>query len=369
MKIKASKNAILNVLKFNNSIIDNTVSSPYIQGILIEAIDNKIYLTSTNSFISAKTIIEKGIQIIEEGKLLVKSKIFFNIISKLKNEEIIIEKVDNSVLKIKTESFDSNINIMDEQQYPNINFDYVNWNEILLPPIAFKSAITKIMQSVSQNREKMSILNGICFNGENGKLDIYASDGYKLSFLSFEYKGQNFKITIDQNIFHILNEVIGFNENIKVYISDNNIMFKLDNIILSTKIMDADYPNITNIMKNPKDNMIVVKRKELIDAIERGIVLSMVEKKPIVKLGINKEELSISFRSYELGNSEEKIKLESFSGEDMTISLNATFLLSLLKVYNNDDITIYTSTQEKPVILEDKKEQNFIQLLLPIRNN
>ena len=158
MKIKASKNAILSVLKFNNSIIDNTVSSPYIQGILIEAIDNKIYLTSTNSFISAKTIIDKGIQIIEEGKLLVKSKIFFNIISKLKNEEIIIEKVDNSVLKIKTESFDSNINIMDEQQYPNINFDYDNWNEILLPPIAFKSAITKIMQSVSQNREKMSIL-------------------------------------------------------------------------------------------------------------------------------------------------------------------------------------------------------------------
>ena len=94
MKIKASKNAILSVLKFNNSIIDNTVSSPYIQGILIEAIDNKIYLTSTNSFISAKTIIDKGIQIIEEGKLLVKSKIFFNIISKLKNEEIIeIEKI------------------------------------------------------------------------------------------------------------------------------------------------------------------------------------------------------------------------------------------------------------------------------------
>ncbi|WPL40794.1 DNA polymerase III subunit beta [Malacoplasma iowae] len=194
MKIKANKNAILNVLKFNNSIIDNTVSSPYIQGILIEAIDNKVYLTSTNSFISAKTTIDKGIQIIEEGKLLVKSRVFFNIISKLKNEEIIIEKVDNSVLKIKTESFDSNINIMDEQQYPNINFDYHDWNEIILPPITFKSAITKIMQSVSQNREKVSILNGICFHGENDKLEVYASDGYKLSFYLLNTKDKISKL-------------------------------------------------------------------------------------------------------------------------------------------------------------------------------
>lgn len=368
MKFKTNKQNIINFIKFANSIVDNSISTPYILGLYIEAKDNKLYITSTNGYISSKSIIENNIQIIEEGKILIKSRLFFNILSKLKNEEILFEKVDNSILKIKTNNFDSNINIMDEEQYPLINFNYDNWNEIELSPVIFKAVSNKILQSVSQNREKISILNGVCFNGKENKLEVYGSDSFKLSYLVFKYEGPEFKITIDQNIFGIINEMIDFNQNIKIYISDNNIMFKINNIILSTKIMDGDFPNINGIIRSARENELVVNKKELIDAIDRGMVISSTEKKPIVKFEMNNEEIKISFKSLDQGYSDEKIKIISYKGNDISLSINAMYLLSLLKVYDSENIKLFTSTNDKPMILIDDNEENFIQLILPVRN-
>ncbi|WP_412032299.1 DNA polymerase III subunit beta [Malacoplasma muris] len=369
MKFILNKKNIIESIKTCNSLIDSNIISPFIQGMLLQAKNNKITIITSNGFVSCKSEIKENVKIIEEGSVLIKSKLFATIITKLKNEDILFEKVDNSVLKIKTESFDSNINIMDDEQYPNINFDYSSWEKIELEPIIFKSILTKIVHSVSQNKEKISILNGVFIESKDGKLHIVGTDSYKLSYITYDFDGPSFKITIDSSVFYLLSDIVDFKENVHLYLSDNNLMIKLGNFVFSTKIMDGDYPNIYDIIKSPRDSWLVVDKKEMMDALERGIVIAMVEKKPIVKLNMKEDSIIVSFKSIELGNSDEIIKVKEFSGSNLSLMLNASFLISLLKVVDSNEIKLSMSKENRPMILTDKKEENFLQLILPLRNS
>ena len=241
MKIKIEKKSLVNLVKMCNSIIDNLTSSPIIQGIYISAKNNKLSFTSTNSIISirSETLKDDECQIIEEGSILVKSKTFFSIIQKLKNESILLEKIDNSILKIKTETFDSNINLLDDEQYPIISFTYEGWEEIQLSPTIFKNIQTKIIHSVSQNKEKISVLNGVSISVKDKNMEIVGSDSYRLSYLLFKCSNSNFNVIIDSYILTILADVIDHSNNINLYISENNIIIKFKNYTFSTKVIEG----------------------------------------------------------------------------------------------------------------------------------
>lgn len=368
MKFLINKKDIFESIKISNSIVDNSVTTPYIQGMYIEAKNNKIIIITSNGFISCKSEITENVKVIEEGNILVKSKVFTNIVSKLKNEEIHFEKVDNSVLKIKTQSFDSNINIMEAQEYPSINFNYTEWQEINIKPIVFKSILTKIMHSVSIEKEKMTILNGVCLESKNNKLSIVGTDSKRLSYLSYDYQGPEFKIVIDTSVFSLISDIIDFNDDIKLYISNNNIMIKIRNFVFSTKMMDGEYPNVDAPIRSPRDNFVLVNKKEIVDALERGLVLAMAEKKPRVKLTFKEDNITVSFKSIELGNSEELVKTIDFGGNQLSLCFNASFVISLLKVIDNNNIRIYSSKENKPLVITDDNEPNFIQLLFPLRD-
>lgn len=372
MKIIISKNKIINALKLCNSISENIFSSPSFLGTLIEVNDKEIKFTASNGIISVHSIIEKSedVNILDKGRILVKTKPFFAILSKLKNEMITLEKVDNSVIKVKTSSFDSNINIMDEEKYPDINFSYSGWKELSILPTVFKKSISKIKHTVNNNKEKINIMSGICFNSisKDKTLEIIGTDSYKLAYYKFESNLEDFKIVLDVSLIELLIEMIDFDTNLKMYLSENNVIFKANNTIIASKIIEGEYPNVSRIIALPKENKVNFSKKNMIEALERGLVISSLEKKSIVKLTFSSEIIEISFNSIEFGNSKENITCKGSVKETTSILLNTHFLLSLLKSSENDNILLEFLDSLKPVALKDEKDPNFLQILVPVRN-
>ncbi len=373
MKIVISKDLLLNNIKICNSIVDNTNSTPIFLGLYIEVLDDSVKFTSTNGTISVNSIVRHSndCEILKQGVVLIKSRSFFSIIQKLKKENITLEKVDNFVLKIKTNTFDMNINIMDESQYPSINFSHYDWKEISIPSTIFEKVSSKIKQSVNLNKEKPSIFSGICFisNKEREILEVVGTDTFKLSYYCFNYKHEDFKFVLDTSLLDLLLSFLQTNTNIKLYISENNLIIKADNVTIAAKVLEGNYPNVNQIINSPKINKYIVSKKDLIEALERGIIVSSSEKKPIARINFEQSSMKLSFKSIDLGNSEEEINATSHAKEDhIMISFNAAFMITLLKTFENNVINIYTSSENKPIILEDEKEENYIQLLVPIKS-
>jgi DNA polymerase-3 subunit beta len=126
MKFTIEKSIFTQTLKSSVGILDAIITNPIMDCVLLEAVNNQLIITSSNNSASLKNTIQTGIKVEKEGKALVKGRIIYNIVSKLKEKELSLEIIDSSILRINTATFSSDINVLDFFSYPNINFDYTD---------------------------------------------------------------------------------------------------------------------------------------------------------------------------------------------------------------------------------------------------
>jgi DNA polymerase III sliding clamp (beta) subunit (PCNA family) len=125
MKISIEKQELLKHLKTSVGLLESLNTNPTMDCLLIEAKDKQLTIISSNNFSSLKNTTNK-LTISTPGKVLVRGKIIYSIISKLKEKQINIELIDNKILRISTESFSSDINTEESSTYPSINFNFEN---------------------------------------------------------------------------------------------------------------------------------------------------------------------------------------------------------------------------------------------------
>lgn len=124
MKIHINKQTLYSVLRTANSVVPSNAINPIIESILIDVnkATNTVNFIFLNNNLKILYSVKENIEIETEGKVLIKLKMLEPIISKLPNEMITLERIDTSSLKISKKNFESNINIIDETLFINIDF-------------------------------------------------------------------------------------------------------------------------------------------------------------------------------------------------------------------------------------------------------
>jgi DNA polymerase-3 subunit beta len=125
MKISISKQELFNKLRTSVNLLDSLNSNPIMDCLLIDVDEKQLIIISSNVFSSLRNTTTE-LTISKPGKVLVKGKILYNIISKIKEKMVDLELVDNSILRISTTSFLCDINTLDHSPYPDISFDIRN---------------------------------------------------------------------------------------------------------------------------------------------------------------------------------------------------------------------------------------------------
>lgn len=124
MKIHINKQTLYSVLRTANSVVPSNAINPIIESILIDVnkAANTVNFIFLNNNLKILYSVKENIEIETEGKVLIKLKMLEPIVSKLPNEMITLERIDTSSLKISKKNFESNINIIDETLFINIDF-------------------------------------------------------------------------------------------------------------------------------------------------------------------------------------------------------------------------------------------------------
>ena len=71
--------------------------------------------------------------------------------------------------------------------------------------------------------------------------------------------------------------------------------------------------------------------------------------------------------SVEIGRVEEKMNIKKDSDKEIKISFSAKFMMEALKSFEGEEATINFVGEVNPIIIKDNKEDNLMQLVLPIR--
>ncbi len=125
MKIKIQKKELMKNLEKISKAINSNSHLQSLKGILFEVKEKGITLLSSNGNLCIKKTIQLNdyIKIEKEGKILIPGVLFLKIIKKLENE-IELETKNNSLI-IKNENSKWTLQLMDESQFPIINFENI----------------------------------------------------------------------------------------------------------------------------------------------------------------------------------------------------------------------------------------------------
>ena len=201
------------------------------------------------------------------------------------------------------------------------------------------------------------------------EFECNATDSYRLARKVLTLKEEakeNYNIVVPgRNLLELIKIIE--DDPIELHIFNNKILFKSNNTLFQSRLINGSYPNTANLL--PKDNFlkVTVNINDLYNVIDRVSILTSDKEKNIVTLETNGNTLIMRSSSVEIGRVEEKMNIKKDNDNDIKISFSAKFMMEALKVFEGEEATINFVGEINPIIIKDDKEENLIQLVLPIR--
>ena len=372
MKLKIKKDVLLEALNKVSKAISTKNLVPVLAGIKFELNNNGLTLTASDNDITIQTFIDttnEHMTIEKEGSIIIQGKYILDIVRKLPDEIINIEVIDNLKILIFTENSEFNLNGISKSEYPNIELE-INKNPILISNKLFKSIVSQTVFAAS-NDESRPILTGINFKILDDNLECNSTDSYRLArkVIKLNNKSEEaYNIVIpSKNINEFVKIINDGDKNIELHIFNSKILFKYENIIFQSRLINGTYPNTSNLLPDEFILDIDVNINDLYNVIDRASILTSDKEKNIVTLETNNNKLFVRSSSAEIGRVEEKMKITKNGSEEIKISFVAKYMMEALKSFDCDSVKISFVGEIKPIILNSISDDTLIQLVLPIR--
>ena len=369
MKIKIKQKILIDQL--NNVIkgISNKNIIPILNCIKLSLDKDGLYLMSTDNEIAIKTFIDKKDieEIKEQGDIIVSGKLFYEIIRKLENDIINIEELVDSKLIIYTDNSSFTLNCNNVSEFPDLELSEVN-NPISINKLVFKNLVNQTIFATSQ-QESRPVLTGINFNFNNGVLECTATDSYRLAkkVINVENKDSFNFIIPTRNLNELIRMFNNEEDDVELHIFDNKVIFKFDNIIMLSRVINGSYPDTSKLIPTEFSLIMKVNLRQLYNAIDRASLLTNESDKNTIKLETNKNSIVISSNIPEIGYVEEKIEVEKNNKEELKIAFSSRYMMDALKSFDCEYVNLMFNGDIKPIIIKNIDSEDLTQLILPIR--
>ena len=370
MKFSTSKNELQSALQKLSKATPSRSTLPILNSVLISVSENETNIKSTDLEITV--IVKLPASIESVGSVAAPLQMLSNITNELPDETRVSFDVDGeNKISISTEYGNYDIVGKPAEEFPNTPTIETE-NVIEIEAGVLKDIINKTVFAVSRDDLKPA-LTGVLFKFLNNNLVAVATDGHRL----VKYERTNNENTNDFGDIIVpkkfLNLVMGglSDGNIKLSIGENHLTTIIGEDQYFTRIIDEKFPDFDGVIPKDNDKNFVVNKKTLLSAVKRVSIFSNKSTHQIA-LNLNNESALISTEDPEQSTkAKENIKGE-YSGEDITVGYNATYLKDVLSHVDDDDVVVKLKSPISAALFLPKKQKdntNLTMLLMPIRLN
>lgn len=377
MKLTIAKNELNQAIQNVAKAIAARPTIPILGGIKIDVTHQAVTLTASDTDISIQNFIpvEQNGQIIADiekpGSVVLPAKFVVEIVKKLPSDQVSIEVSQHFQTLIRSGSTEIQMVGLDPEDFPvlpSIEQDHV----LSVPGELIKSMIRQTVLAASTS-EQTPILTGVLWNLQQGELKFVATDRHRLASRTTNVDAaEDFRFSNIVIAAKTLNELYKLipdqHAPVDIVVAENQVLFKLDQILFYTRILDGTYPDTSKIIPSVFETEIVLDTKNLIDAMDRAYLMSREDKTNIVRVTtIDNGTIEISSSSTELGRVTEQIEVIDYKGETLRIAFNSKYMLDVLKVIDSEKIVIGFTGAMRPIIIRPLDHDYCVYVILPYR--
>jgi DNA polymerase-3 subunit beta len=149
-------------------------------------------------------------------------------------------------------------------------------------------------------------------------------------------------------------------------VGQNQAIFELGAIVLSSRLIDGQFPNYRQLLPESVEHELRLSSSELTDVVRRISLLA--QKNAPLRLSFSEGTLAVSAQTPDVGEAREEIPVP-YHGELFEIGFNPEFLRDGLESIDTDELVLKLISPLRPGLIESPDSGDFVYLIMPIRLN
>ncbi|MBI2453517.1 DNA polymerase III subunit beta [Candidatus Peregrinibacteria bacterium] len=341
---------------------------PVLNNILIKAEGKKLFFTATNLEIAINYWI--GADVYNEGSITIPAKLVTSYVHLLEDGNIELKLEEGLTLSIKSQSSRTKIKGIGADEFPLI--PKIEQPDIFtISSESLQEAIGQVVFAAATSNSR-PVLSGVLFNLDKDVFSLVATDSYRLAekkiTLSEKVK-KNIQCIVPAKTIFELGKILSSlpnNISIEVFVSKNQILFKVQNIEFVSRLIEGNFPDYDKIIPKTSKTRIQVKVSDFILAV-RKVSLFVVEESNNIRLSVtNNGKLILSTGETQVGEETSEIEAQ-ISGENNQIGLNFQFLLDILNNIHSESIVMELDNKLSPIVIRPTHKDDYVHIIMPLK--
>ncbi len=367
MKFSVPKSRLGGYLQYVLQVVPTKSTLPILTNVLIEALENKIKLSATDLDISISTSVECIVS--KKGAVSIPARILFEIIKELPESEIAFESTGTR-MEIKIPNGSYRIGTVAAEDFPKL--PAVNTKkEIKVNGTDLVKMIRKTTFACSDD-ETRPALNGVLWQTKGDKMQMVATDGHRLAKLAVDnprLKGLYEDVIVPPKVLDLIAKFLPSESGeVGIIFGENNIIFDLGDIILSSRLIEGPYPNFDQVIPFDNDKKMTISKNDLAGAVRRVSILSNALTHQ-VKFSLKDNALTLSTANADMGGEGQEILECDYVGDPIELGYNATYIADVLSKIDGDEVVFELSSPVAAVLAYSPEvpKEDFLCLVMPLR--
>lgn len=368
MKISVGRDILLAQLQTAARVASARTAIQALSGVQLAVSAEVCELRTTDMEIGLRMLV--AAEMIREGDVVLPARLLLDVVRALPGADLSIElRASERDVEIISGSAVFHIRTLRSEDFPQFPEPDPE-NLISVPAEAFVATALKVAGSASRD-ETRPVLTGILISAASGRLEMVATDSYRLSVKETtleEALSQDFEVNVPARALQELARVAGQQqaERLGISVQRNQIVFVLDGVILSSRLIEGQFPNHRQLLPEGFEHELRIDSAELTGIVRRISLLA--QKNRPLRLAFQQGELSVSAETPDVGEARESLPV-SFQGDPLEIGFNPEFLREGLEAIEEGDVVLKLISPIRPGLIEAADGSGFQYLIMPIRLN
>jgi DNA polymerase III subunit beta len=333
-----------------------------LSGILLDAAGGRLSLAATDMELSLQAELDASVD--ESGKVVIPGRLLVELARLLPESEVsIAHRLEDGVVEVTCGSANYRLHTYGIEDFPRLPDPAAASLYMIDRPALVETAV-KVSRSASRD-ESRPVLTGILVRFEPGKVVMAATDSYRLSVKEtpLEGKAPELEAIVPARALGELSRIAQGDGELQLGVHENQVVFTIDGTVLTTRRIDGQFPNYSQLLPETFEHELKIARDELLDVVRRVAVMS--QRNSPLRLSFAEGELTISAQTQDLGEARESMPVP-FSGEPLEIGFNPEFLREGIESVEGDELRLKLISPLRPGLLQAEGD-DFWYLIMPIR--
>lgn len=373
MKFKIDKDKFLDAISIVWRSVWVNWTLPILSNILLKAEDWKISFLATDLDLEISYFVD-WIETEEEWEITVPAKLLQSYLNLLSSWIVEFHTKDEDIL-LKSKSWKTKIKWLASKDFPKSPVLKTD-NTFSINAKTLKTAIAEVLFSVSISMSR-PFLTWINFDIKWSDLTMMSTDSYRFTQKKIKLDSEvpeDISIILPANTSQEVSKLIsdwwmiwGEDFDVNVSFSQDQILFEIWNIKLSSRLISWKFPDCTMLIPKEKVLQVVVQRQDFSQLVKRVNIFAK-ENNNNLKISFSEESQEIQINTMDTLIWSDESNLEaSVKWEDLQIALNSEFLIAILNVIKSNEVVIELNWSYAPVLFKNPEDESFLHIIMPLR--